>query len=115
MNLHLTIPDDSPLAGQGAHLVLLDDGSAQLVVGGTVLAVLSSPDRIYLDEAVALLGWPRSTVRDRLKAAGILGRADAKRVGRPPLYYDRAAVLAFRDELARRARQEAERLSGEAP
>ena len=115
MNLHLTIPDNSPLAGQGAHLVTLDDGSAHLVVGETVLAVLSSPDRIYIDEVVALLGWPKSTVRDRLRAAGVVGRVDPKRVGRPPLHFDRAAVLAFRDELARQAQMEAEHLSRRHP
>lgn len=112
MNLHLTIPDGSPLAGQGARLVTLDDGSARLMSGETVLAVLSSPERIYLDDVVDLLGWPRSTVRDRLRAAGVVGRTDERRVGRPPLYYDRAAVLAFREDLARQTRQEAERLEG---
>lgn len=95
MNLHLTIPEDSPLAGQGAHLVMLDDGSAHLVVGETVLAVLSCPERIYIDEVVELFGAPRQTVRDWLRSAGVEKHVDAKKIGRPPVYYDRAAVMAF--------------------
>lgn len=104
MNLHLTIPDTSPLAGQGAHLVMLDDGSAHLVIGETVLAALSSPERIYLDEVVALFGAPRQTVRDRLKSAGVECRADAKKIGRPPVYYDRAAVMAIYSEARQTSR-----------